>query len=204
MINALGDDRRRHRPQHIPYRVSKLTRLLQVGAGTCALGRVLAWCRRACAACGSPPWSVVALSLQNALGGNSRTLFIACVSPADSNLEETLNTLRCVGVVRCAWPPARVGALTCWVCGVVSRVGVVGRYAYRARNIRNTPVVNIDKQSERLLAMRRLVRSLQVWAPSCRGAIAAPREPYSHRSPPPPPPLLSTERAHRAQVPRGP
>ena len=30
VINALGDDRRRHRPQHIPYRVSKLTRLLQV------------------------------------------------------------------------------------------------------------------------------------------------------------------------------
>ena len=93
VINALGDDRKRHRPQHIPYRVSKLTRMLQ-----------------------------------NALGGNSRTLFIACVSPADSNLEETLNTLR---------------------------------YAYRARNIRNTPVVNMDKHSERVLALRRLVKSLQ-------------------------------------------
>ena len=48
------------------------------------------------------------------------------------------------------------------------------RYAYRARNIRNTPVVNIDKQSERLLAMRRLVRSLQVrvvgWACTYAGA----------------------------------
>ncbi len=28
------------------------------------------------------------------MGGNSHTLMIACVSPADSNMEETLNTLR--------------------------------------------------------------------------------------------------------------
>ncbi|KAE9228329.1 hypothetical protein PF004_g11090 [Phytophthora fragariae] len=32
--------------------------------------------------------------LQDALGGNSRTLFIACVSPADINANETLNTLQ--------------------------------------------------------------------------------------------------------------
>lgn len=30
----------------------------------------------------------------DSLGGNSHTLMIACVSPADSNLEETINTLR--------------------------------------------------------------------------------------------------------------
>lgn len=28
------------------------------------------------------------------MGGNSHTLMIACVSPADSNMEETINTLR--------------------------------------------------------------------------------------------------------------
>ena len=28
------------------------------------------------------------------MGGNSHTWMIACVSPADSNMEETLNTLR--------------------------------------------------------------------------------------------------------------
>ncbi|KAK3873312.1 hypothetical protein Pcinc_021669, partial [Petrolisthes cinctipes] len=44
---------------HIPYRDSKLTRLLQ-----------------------------------DSLGGNSHTVMVACVSPADSNLEETLSTLR--------------------------------------------------------------------------------------------------------------
>ncbi|KAL4086128.1 hypothetical protein PRIC1_014750 [Phytophthora ramorum] len=60
VINALGDEKRRAGPHvHVPYRSSKLTRLLQ-----------------------------------DALGGNSRTLFIACVSPADSNANETLNTLQ--------------------------------------------------------------------------------------------------------------
>ncbi|MPC11635.1 Chromosome-associated kinesin KIF4A [Portunus trituberculatus] len=44
---------------HIPYRDSKLTRLLQ-----------------------------------DSLGGNSHTVMVACVSPADSNLEESLSTLR--------------------------------------------------------------------------------------------------------------
>ena len=32
--------------------------------------------------------------LQDSLGGNSHTVMIACVSPADSNMEESLNTLR--------------------------------------------------------------------------------------------------------------
>jgi len=32
--------------------------------------------------------------LQDSLGGNSRTLMLACVSPADVNREESLNTLR--------------------------------------------------------------------------------------------------------------
>ncbi|KHJ96755.1 kinesin motor domain protein [Oesophagostomum dentatum] len=45
--------------RHIPYRDSKITRLLQ-----------------------------------DSLGGNSYTMMIACVSPADSNAEETLSTLR--------------------------------------------------------------------------------------------------------------
>lgn len=45
--------------QHIPYRDSKLTRILQ-----------------------------------DSLGGNARTYMIACVSPAESNYDETLNTLK--------------------------------------------------------------------------------------------------------------
>ncbi|XP_056395573.1 chromosome-associated kinesin KIF4A [Hyla sarda] len=57
VISALGDESKKG--GFVPYRDSKLTRLLQ-----------------------------------DSLGGNSHTLMIACVSPADSNLEETINTLR--------------------------------------------------------------------------------------------------------------
>lgn len=57
VISALGDESRRS--AHVPYRDSKLTRLLQ-----------------------------------DSLGGNSQTLMLACVSPADSNFMETLNTLK--------------------------------------------------------------------------------------------------------------
>lgn len=57
VISALGDESRR--VSHIPYRDSKLTRLLQ-----------------------------------DSLGGNSQTLMLACASPADANITETLNTLK--------------------------------------------------------------------------------------------------------------
>ena len=38
-------------------------------------------------------WSL-SIFVQDSLGGNSHTLMVACVSPADSNLEETISTLR--------------------------------------------------------------------------------------------------------------
>ncbi|KAH7849370.1 hypothetical protein Vadar_016870 [Vaccinium darrowii] len=59
VISALGDEKKRKEGGHVPYRDSKLTRLLQ-----------------------------------DSLGGNSKTVMIACVSPADTNTEETLNTLK--------------------------------------------------------------------------------------------------------------
>ncbi|KAL3504870.1 hypothetical protein ACH5RR_034711 [Cinchona calisaya] len=59
VISALGDDKKRKEGGHVPYRDSKLTRLLQ-----------------------------------DSLGGNSKTVMIACISPADTNAEETLNTLK--------------------------------------------------------------------------------------------------------------
>jgi kinesin family member 17 len=55
VISSLVDSK----SQHIPYRDSKLTRLLQ-----------------------------------DSLGGNTKTVMIAAVSPADYNYEETLSTLR--------------------------------------------------------------------------------------------------------------
>eukprot|EP00752_Nemacystus_decipiens_P018211 g16340.t1 len=58
VVNALGDDRPEKKATHVPYRQSKLTRLLQ-----------------------------------DALGGNSQTLFIACVSPAADSINETVAAL---------------------------------------------------------------------------------------------------------------
>uniref|UniRef100_A0A6N2N993 Kinesin-like protein n=1 Tax=Salix viminalis TaxID=40686 RepID=A0A6N2N993_SALVM len=93
VISALGDEKKRKEGVHVPYRDSKLTRLLQ-----------------------------------DSLGGNSRTVMIACISPADINAEETLNTLK---------------------------------YANRARNIQNKPVVNRDPMSSEMLKMRQQLEYLQ-------------------------------------------
>lgn len=57
VIAALTEEGKRQ--NHVPYRDSKLTRILQ-----------------------------------DSLGGNSRTSMIACVSPAEVNFEESLNTLK--------------------------------------------------------------------------------------------------------------
>ncbi|KAF8760056.1 Microtubule binding [Rhizoctonia solani] len=60
VISALGDpSKSRSGHVHVPYRDSKLTRLLQ-----------------------------------DSLGGNAHTLMIACVSPAEYNAAETINTLK--------------------------------------------------------------------------------------------------------------
>ncbi|XP_057429249.1 kinesin-like protein KIN-4A isoform X2 [Lotus japonicus] len=93
VISALGDEKKRKEGVHVPYRDSKLTRLLQ-----------------------------------DSLGGNSRTVMIACISPADINAEETLNTLK---------------------------------YANRARNIQNKPVINRDPMSSEMLKMRHQLECLQ-------------------------------------------
>ncbi|KAI3465322.1 hypothetical protein Pfo_021985 [Paulownia fortunei] len=93
VISALGDEKKRKEGVHVPYRDSKLTRLLQ-----------------------------------DSLGGNSRTVMIACISPADINAEETLNTLK---------------------------------YANRARNIQNKPVINRDPISSEMLKMRQQLEFLQ-------------------------------------------
>jgi hypothetical protein len=91
VISALTDDK--GKSGHIPYRDSKLTRILQ-----------------------------------DSLGGNSRTTMIACVSPAESNYEESLGTIK---------------------------------YASRARNIKNKPVVNRDPNSLLIESLRTAITSLQ-------------------------------------------
>ncbi|XP_069797877.1 kinesin-like protein KIF21B isoform X3 [Narcine bancroftii] len=92
VISALGDQSKKS--HHVPYRDSKLTRLLQ-----------------------------------DSLGGNSRTIMIACISPSDRDFMETLNTLK---------------------------------YANRARNIKNKVVVNQDKTSQQISALRAEIVRLQM------------------------------------------
>lgn len=91
VISALTEEGKKN--AHVPYRDSKLTRILQ-----------------------------------DSLGGNSRTSMIACVSPAEINFEETLNTLK---------------------------------YASRARNIKNKPIVNRDPNSAQIAQLRQQVYELQ-------------------------------------------
>ncbi|XP_026217943.1 kinesin-like protein KIF21A isoform X1 [Anabas testudineus] len=92
VISALGD--RSKRSTHVPYRDSKLTRLLQ-----------------------------------DSLGGNSQTVMIACISPSDRDFMETLNTLK---------------------------------YANRARNIKNKVMVNQDRASQQISALRTEIARLQM------------------------------------------
>ena len=79
VINALADEERlaKEKKIHVPYRQSKLTRLLQ-----------------------------------DALGGNSQTLFLACVSPSDTNASETLSTLNYANRARniCNTPTKNIDA----------------------------------------------------------------------------------------------
>lgn len=97
-IQALVDGHK-----HVPYRNSKLTRLLQ-----------------------------------DSLGHNSRTVMIACVSPADANLEETTNTLR---------------------------------YANRARNIKNKPIVNRDPAAAEILHLRQQLAAARAEADVLRAQL---------------------------------
>jgi len=89
VISALVDGK----SKYIPYRDSKLTRLLQ-----------------------------------DSLGGNTKTLMVACLSPADNNYDETLTTLR---------------------------------YANRAKNIKNKPIINEDPKDALLRQYREEIERLK-------------------------------------------
>lgn len=90
VISALTESSNKQR--HVPYRDSKLTRILQ-----------------------------------DSLGGNSMTYMIACISPADSNFDESLNTLK---------------------------------YASRARDIKNKPIINTDPQSALVTQLKQQIFEL--------------------------------------------
>ncbi|CAG5123649.1 unnamed protein product, partial [Candidula unifasciata] len=91
VISALGDVKKKS--THIPYRESKITRLLK-----------------------------------DSLGGNAKTLMICCISPASSSFDESLNSLK---------------------------------YANRAKNIKNKPIINRDIQSIRFEEMQCEIKALR-------------------------------------------
>ncbi|XP_033751505.1 LOW QUALITY PROTEIN: kinesin-like protein KIF27 [Pecten maximus] len=91
VISALGDPKKKS--SHIPYRESKITRLLK-----------------------------------DSLGGNAQTLMVCCISPATANFDESLNALK---------------------------------YANRARNIKNKPIVNRDVQALRFEEMQCEIKALR-------------------------------------------
>lgn len=66
VISALGDEKKRASASHVPYRDSKLTRLLQVR-------HLISYSSLSALTLLSPPRG------QDSLGGNARTLMIACV-----------------------------------------------------------------------------------------------------------------------------
>lgn len=67
--------------------------------------------------------------LQDSLGGNSITLMIACVSPADYNVEETISSLR---------------------------------YADRAKQIKNKPIVNQDPKTAEINLLKSVIQKLRL------------------------------------------
>ncbi|XP_071957109.1 kinesin-like protein KIF27 [Antedon mediterranea] len=91
VISALSDQKKKN--IHIPYRDSKITRILK-----------------------------------DSLGGNAKTCMITCISPSAVNFDETLNSLK---------------------------------YANRAKNIKNKPIVNQDVQSIRMEEMQTEIQALR-------------------------------------------
>lgn len=91
VISSLADPKKK--AKHIPYRDSKITRILK-----------------------------------DSLGGNAQTLMICCISPAASSFDESLNSLK---------------------------------YANRAKDIRNKPIVNRDSQSIRFEKMQTEIINLR-------------------------------------------
>ncbi|KJH45711.1 kinesin motor domain protein [Dictyocaulus viviparus] len=69
---------------------------ISINCGLLALGNVISALGGACGRISHVPYrdSKLTRLLQDSLGGNSRTLMIACVSPSDSDFVETLNTLK--------------------------------------------------------------------------------------------------------------
>ena len=92
--------------------------------------------------------------LQHSLDGNSRTLMIACVSPSEANLDETLTlTLALTPTLLLSQHSLGGNSRTLMIACVSPSEANLDetlntlRYANRAKNIKNKPVINRDAHS---------------------------------------------------------
>ncbi|KAG2466284.1 KIF27 protein, partial [Polypterus senegalus] len=115
---------------------------VQINSGLLALGNVIS-------ALGDPkrksqhvPYRDAKITriLKDSLGGNAKTLMIACISPSSSNFDESLNSLK---------------------------------YANRARNIKNKPIVNYNPEWDRIDEMELEIHALKEALQKYHGLIAS-------------------------------
>uniref|UniRef100_A0A673IIB0 Kinesin-like protein kif7 n=1 Tax=Sinocyclocheilus rhinocerous TaxID=307959 RepID=A0A673IIB0_9TELE len=125
VIGALGDPKRRG--THIPYRDSKITRILK-----------------------------------DSLGGNAKTLMIACISPSSSDFDESLNTLNYAkrarniqnrATVNCQGEPDRIEGLELQIKAL--------RRALEKRQRSETRIIARSDPEKRLRPFELDVRKLQ-------------------------------------------
>uniref|UniRef100_A0A672QWG9 Kinesin motor domain-containing protein n=1 Tax=Sinocyclocheilus grahami TaxID=75366 RepID=A0A672QWG9_SINGR len=125
VIGALGDPKRRG--THIPYRDSKITRILK-----------------------------------DSLGGNAKTLMIACISPSSSDFDESLNTLNYAkrarniqnrATVNCQGEPDRIEGLELQIKAL--------RQALEKRHRSETRIIARSDPEKRLRPFELDVRKLQ-------------------------------------------
>ncbi|KAG2465502.1 KIF7 protein, partial [Polypterus senegalus] len=113
---------------------------VQINSGLLALGNVIS-------ALGDPkrksqhvPYRDAKITriLKDSLGGNAKTLMIACISPSSFNFDESLNSLK---------------------------------YANRARNIKNKPIVNFNPDWDRMNEMELEIQALREALQNQRGGM---------------------------------
>ncbi|XP_029472744.1 kinesin-like protein KIF27 isoform X2 [Rhinatrema bivittatum] len=115
---------------------------IQINSGLLALGNVIS-------ALGDPkrksahiPYRDAKITriLKDSLGGNAKTVMIACISPSSSDFDESLNTLK---------------------------------YANRARNIKNKPIVNYNPDWDRMDEMELEIKALREALQNQRASVMA-------------------------------
>ncbi|XP_030049552.1 kinesin-like protein KIF27 [Microcaecilia unicolor] len=115
---------------------------IQINSGLLALGNVIS-------ALGDPkrksahiPYRDAKITriLKDSLGGNAKTVMIACISPSSSDFDESLNSLK---------------------------------YANRARNIKNKPIVNYNPDWDRMDEMELEIKALREALQNQRASVMA-------------------------------